>query len=212
MYVSHRPWCVAHRCRGSQHRAVVGNRTCTRCPAYVLPALRERPAPSRSRHRAAEAIGSAVPPRRHTAKSAPARPMESGCEPIKSRRGFFSSVRCEEHAHRTSGAVPARLADYRPPDWLVQTVHLDVACSTPPAPGCAPGSSSGPIRRPRRPRRRRARRRRAGAAVRSPSTARRWRRTPSLRRPNVSPSCSRPTGALRAGDRDRAQTLPPTPS
>src|SRR5208282_932951 len=28
---------------------------------------------------------------------------------------------------RTEQAVPVRLADYRPPDWLVETVHLDVA-------------------------------------------------------------------------------------
>src|SRR3984957_2605983 len=28
---------------------------------------------------------------------------------------------------RTEQAVPVRLADYRPPDWLVETVDLDVA-------------------------------------------------------------------------------------
>jgi aminopeptidase N len=28
---------------------------------------------------------------------------------------------------RTDEAVPVRLADYRPPDWLVETVDLDVA-------------------------------------------------------------------------------------
>src|SRR5271163_1983700 len=28
---------------------------------------------------------------------------------------------------RTEQAVPVRLADYRPPDWLVETVALDVA-------------------------------------------------------------------------------------
>ena len=27
---------------------------------------------------------------------------------------------------RTEEARPVRLADYRPPDWLVETVHLDV--------------------------------------------------------------------------------------
>ena len=28
---------------------------------------------------------------------------------------------------RTEQAVPVRLTDYRPPDWLVETVDLDVA-------------------------------------------------------------------------------------
>ena len=28
---------------------------------------------------------------------------------------------------RTEQAVPVRLADYRPPDWLVETVELDVS-------------------------------------------------------------------------------------
>ena len=28
---------------------------------------------------------------------------------------------------RTEQALPVRLADYRPPDWLIETVELDVA-------------------------------------------------------------------------------------
>ena len=28
---------------------------------------------------------------------------------------------------RTEQALPVRLADYRPPDWLVETVELDVS-------------------------------------------------------------------------------------
>jgi aminopeptidase N len=42
--------------------------------------------------------------------------------PFNCHRGII-----EQCAMRTEQARPVRLADYRPPDWLVDTVHLDVA-------------------------------------------------------------------------------------
>ena len=54
---------------------------------------------------------------------------------------------------RTEEARPVRLADYRPPDWLVETVRSRRHARSRPRARCAPRSSSSPIRRPARPRR-----------------------------------------------------------
>src|ERR1700757_519577 len=35
--------------------------------------------------------------------------------------------RCTQVGMRTEQALPIRLEDYRPPDWLVETVELDVS-------------------------------------------------------------------------------------
>ncbi len=89
---------------------------------------------------------------------------------------------------RTDQAQPVRLADYRVPDYLIDTVALDVHLDRHER-SCAPASrsaqSGGAPRRAAG-----ARRRRAGAGARACSMARRSPPTPISRRPSSSP-CSR---------------------
>ena len=55
----------------------------------------------------------------------------------------------ERNMMRTEEARPVRLSEYRPPDWLVETVDLDVRCIRRER-RCARRSSSSPIRPARR--------------------------------------------------------------
>ena len=53
---------------------------------------------------------------------------------------------------RTEQARPVRLEDYRPPDWLVETVDLDVSLASDRDAGARDAAAASPIRRRPRPR------------------------------------------------------------
>src|SRR5689334_9669868 len=72
--------------------------------------------------------GSILFVRKWTAGSSPAMtPSSVATDPLSPTNGLTKGRgRCTQVRMRTEQALPIRLEDYRPPDWLVDTVELDV--------------------------------------------------------------------------------------